>query len=337
MISELGIQDVILMENRDRHYDADVYKLRGVYTMLDSVFNLAQFGLFLSNDEILIHFHLRGTVDSMGRKIMAGDIIELPHQKDEYALDTAMVALKRFYVVTEVTRPSTGYSVTWYPHLLRAKCQPLVDSQEFKEILDAPSGDGNSTLRDIISTYNKSIEINNAIIAQAEFDAPLSGYNTSFYYVIPTLDSGLVDIADASDTTKTVDLDTAMYDASMVLNTPSKDFYIGYMTGGGIPPNGALYTFGDTFPDANVEGQFHLRTDYLPNRLFRWNGHHWIKIEDVTRMTMTPTPANGLPATASRQTQKTSFINNNTTSTIAGNIVQQRQALSKTLKPRADN
>jgi len=74
-IGELGIQDLIFMENRDRHYDSDVYRLRGVYTMMDSVFNLAQFGLFLSNDEILVHFHLRSTVEQLGRKVMAGDVI----------------------------------------------------------------------------------------------------------------------------------------------------------------------------------------------------------------------------------------------------------------------
>lgn len=328
-ISELGIQDLIFMENRDRHYDPDVYCLRGVYTMIDSVFNLAQFGLFLQNDELMIHFHLRGTVDSIGRKLMAGDVIELPHQKDEYALDDAMVALKRFYVISEVTRPSTGYSATWYPHLLRAKCQPLVDSQEFKEILDAPSGDGNKTLRDVMSTYNKSIEINAAIIAQAEADALLSGYNTTSYYVIPTRESGIIDTADASDEINTVDTEIAAYDASIILNAPTRDFYIGYLHGDGIPTNGAYFTSDISFPTAVVIGQFHLRTDYFPNRLFRWNGTHWIKFEDNVRMTMTNT--------ANRQTQKTSFINNTNTATIAGEVIIERQALSKALKPRADN
>jgi hypothetical protein len=38
-----------------------------------------------------------------------------------------------------------------------------------------------------------------------------------------------------------------------------------------------------------------------------------------------------------RQTQKTGFINNNTTSTINGSVVTERQALSKALKPQADN
>ena len=243
-IPELGIQDLLLMENRDRHYDPDVYRLRGVYTMQDTIFNLAQFGLFLNNDEILIHFHLRGTVESLGRKVMAGDVIELPHLKDEYALDepNIMVALKRYYVITEVTRPSTGFSQTWYPHLLRAKCQPMVDSQEFAEIfaLDSGNGDG-STLKDILSTYNQSIAINNAVIAQAESDAPLSGYNTKIYYVIPTRDSGLVDVEDASDMINTVDSETAALDASIILNSPKRNFYVGYLTGDGVPPNGRLH------------------------------------------------------------------------------------------------
>jgi hypothetical protein len=326
------------MENRDRRYDPDVYTLRGSYTMLDSVFNLSQFGLFLQNDEIMIHFHLRGTVESIGRKLMPGDVIELPHQKDEYALSDSMVALKRFYVVSEVTRPSTGYSATWYPHLIRAKCQPLVDSQEYKEILDAASGDGDTTLRDIISTYKTNIEINDAIIAQAEADAPLSGYDTRSFYVIPTRESGIVDVADASDNTTTVDSETAAMDASIILNSPSRDFYIGYLTGDGVPPNGAKFTSGLEFPTPGAVGQFHLRTDYFPNRLFRWNGKHWIKFEDNVRMTMTNKPTDGIAAdkTLTRQTQKLGFINNNNTSTIAGKVVPERQALSKVLKPKAD-
>ena len=337
-IGELGIQDLILMENRDRKYDPDVYTIRGSYTMMDSVFNLAQFGLFLQNDEIMIHFHLRGTVEALGRKLLPGDVIELPHQKDEYALSDSMVALRRFYVISEVTRPSTGYSATWYPHLLRAKCQPLVDSQEYKEILDAASGDGDKTLRDIISTYQTNISINEAIIAQAEADAPLSGYDTRSFYVIPTRESGIVDIADASDTINTVDSDTAAMDASIILNSPNRDFYIGYLTGDGVPPNGASFTSGIEFPTPGAVGQFHLRTDYFPNRLFRWNGKHWTKFEDNVRMTMTNKPKDGIAAdkTLTRQTQKTGFINNNNTATIAGKVVPERQALSKALKPKAD-
>jgi hypothetical protein len=37
-----------------------------------------------------------------------------------------------------------------------------------------------------------------------------------------------------------------------------------------------------------------------------------------------------------RQTLKTSFINNTKTNVIAGETVQERQSLSKALKPKAD-
>ena len=133
-IPELGIQDIIFMENRDRHYDPDVYVMRTIYQMQDLDFNLSQFGIFLNNDNIFLHFHLRNCVDTLTRKIMAGDVLELPHLKDEYALDDATVALKRFYVVQEVTRAASGFSPTWYPHLLRVKCVPLVDTQEYAEL-----------------------------------------------------------------------------------------------------------------------------------------------------------------------------------------------------------
>ena len=338
-IGELGIQDVILMENRDRHYAPDVYVLRGIYQMQDLDFNLSQFGIFLNNDNIFLHFHLRGCVDTLQRKIMAGDVIELPHLKDEYALDDALVALKRFYVVQEVTRAATGFSQTWYPHLLRVKCVPLVDSQEYKEILDADSGAGDgSSLRDIISTYNQSIAVNEAIVAQAELDAPLSGYETRQMYVLPTKTDGTLNLEDSSN----IDVDASNeghhVDASLILKSPDKNYYVGWLTGDGTPPNGAPYGFGITFPSGPVDGQFYLRTDYFPNRLFRWNGTHWMKFEDNVRMTMTNKPKDGkpVPNDQSRQTQRTGFINNANTATIAGEVVQERQALSQVLKPRAD-
>lgn len=331
------------MENRDRHYDPDVYVVRGIYDMQDIDFNLSQFGLFLQNDTIYVMFHLRGHFEALGRKIMAGDVLELPHQKDEYALDDSLAALRRFYVVQDVNRPARGYSQTWYPHLVRAKCVPLVDTQEFKEILDTDSGAGDgSTLRDLISTYNKAIETNNQIIAQAEADAPLSGYNTKHYYVVPTNDgTGLVDAADASNILDDASSDTHLLDASFVLNTPNKNYYVGYLTGDGIPPNGAAYNFGIQFPGNAAKGEFFLRTDYMPNRLFRFDGYRWVLFEEKVRMTLNQfgneDKVSPFENRDVRLTQKTSFINNNNTATIAGEVVPERQALSKILKPKADN
>jgi len=339
-IPELGIQDLIFMENRDRHYDPDVYIIRGIYDMQDIDFNLSQFGMFLQNDTIFINFHLRSHFDALGRKIMPGDVIELPHQKDEYALDDSIVALKRFYVVQDVSRPARGYSPTWYPHLVRAKCQPLVDSQEFAEILNADSGAGDgSTLRDLISIYKRSIEINDQIIAQAELDAPLSGYDTSNLFVPPAVDPGLMNVADVSTTA--VNASSTVDGASTVLNTPDTNV-VGYLSGDGIPPNGIPFGSGISFPSNPTAGQFYLRVDYLPNRLFRFNGTHWIFYEDKVRMTLDnfgqqDVATGPFAGKTVRQTQKSSFINNTNTATIAGVVVQERQALSKALKPRADN
>lgn len=342
-IPELGIQDLVFMENRDRKYDPDIYVIRGIYQMQDLDFNLSQFGLFLQNDTILVHFHLRNCVDTIGRKIMAGDVIELPHLKDEYALDTSLVALKRFYVVQDVIRPTNGFSPTWYPHLIRAKCVPLVDSQEFKEILDADSGAGDgSTLRDLLSNYQGSIDRNNQVIQQAELDAPKSGYEDQHLFVLPTRDSGLVDTSDASNTEADASIENAALDASVVLKSPKKNIYVKYLADDGVPPNGAPYGFGISFPSVPVEGQFYLRTDYLPNRLYRYDGKRWVKFEENVRMTLNnfgeqdvqTAPFVGAEV---RKTQKTGFINNTTTATINGEVVKEKQALSKVLKPRADN
>lgn len=332
------------MENRDRRYDPDVYILRGIYTLQDLDFNLTQFGLFLQNDTLMINFHLKNSVDTLTRKLMSGDVIELPNLKDEYALDNSLVALKRFYVIQDITRPSSGFSQTWYPHLIRAKCIPLVDSQEFKEILDADSGaEDGSTLRDLLSTYKQSIDINNQILAQAELDAPKSGYDTSKLFVLPiNEETGLLDVADASMSDSDASIDNQSLDASIVLNSPGKNLYVSYLEGDGIPPNGSPYSFGISFPVTPVKGEFFLRTDYMPNRLFRYDGRRWIKYEDNVRMTLNNTGFEevALPENQNkpiRTTQKTSFINNNSTSTIAGQTVSEKQALSKILKPRADN
>jgi hypothetical protein len=274
---------------------------------------------------------------------MPGDVLELPHLKDEYALDDSMVALKRFYVITDVSRAATGFSQTWYPHLLRAKCQPLVDSQEFKEILDAPAGDGNKTLRDVLSVYQKSIEINQAIIAQAEEDAPLSGYPTNNMFTIPVNEeTGFVDFIEAGNNEINVDSE-GVFDGSTVLNSPKKNIHVGYLTGDGVPPNGAPYGFGISFPTTPTAGQFHLRTDYFPNRLFRYDGKHWVKYEDNVRMTMdnfgsqNVGPEGNYTGKAVKKTQKGSFVNNTTTATINGVMVAEKQALSKALRPKADN
>lgn len=366
--SPTQIQDLLFLENRDRKYDPDVYQLRGVYSLQDIDFNLSQFGLFLQNDTVFVTFHINDTVEKLGRKIISGDVIELPHLKDEHALNDLNFALKRFYVVEEVNRAAEGFSVTWYPHLYRAKCKPLVDSQEFKQILDGAAGEGsNETLRDIMSTYEKEMQITQAVLDQADADAPKSGYDITKYFHLQQGTDGTaqiisadMDTLDASIQTQATDENGApLFDtngdpiylnpsATSTLQTVERSGYgtlMGNTTewlGDGIPANGAPFTAGISFPVAPLEGQFCLRTDYLPTRLFRFSGTRWIKVEDNVRMTMNNL---GSSDTASgqrfegkdnRQTQKASFVNNTTTAKINGHVVEEKQSLSKALRPKAD-
>ena len=330
VFQETNIQDLLLLENRDRKYDQDIYTIRGVYNVQDIDFNLSQFGLFLANDTLFMTVHINNSVKTLGRKFISGDVIELPHLRDENALGDFTTSMKRYYVVEEVSRASEGYSPTWYPHLYRLKLKQIVDSQEFKDILDKPAEEenpGGDTLRDLMSNYNKQKEINDAVVKQAEADTKQSGYETSHLYTVATKEDGTIDIV-TTDTSE-LDASTANELADRVTQTPKRKGYDGYLVGDGIAPNGEAFGHGISFPTGQVEGDYFLRTDMLPNRLFRYDGRRWVKMEDKVRMTMTNNDT--------RNTQKTSFINNVQTNTIADESVQERQSLSKALRPKTDN
>ena len=119
--------------------------------------------------------------------------------------------------------------------------------------------------------------------------------------------------------------------------------YAGYLTENAIPPNGSPYTFGITYPSSPVIGQFHLRTDFFPNRLFKWDGKYWIKVQDSVRMTednfgyQDTAPGKLNAGKDVELNQKASFVNNNNTATINGVVIQEKQSLSKALRPKADN
>ena len=325
-LNERTIQDLLFLENRDRKYDDDVYVVRGIYNVQDQDFNLSQFGMFLSNDTLFLTVHLNDIVERIGRKPMSGDVIEFPHMKEDYSLDESIpIALKRYYVVEDVNRAAEGFSQTWWPHLLRLKMKSLVDSQEYKDILGSAETTG--SLASYMSTYNREKTINDQVVKQAEEDSPKAGFNYKQYYVAPIDERGNI---------RTDNVNTAARRASQtksvnaVIDTPASSHYGFYLDGDGVAPNGAPAGFGITFPISDVDkGDYFLRTDYLPNRLFRYDGARWVKIEDSVRITTTNND--------SRANYKTSFVNNATESTINGLTTKQRQSLTDALKPKADN
>jgi hypothetical protein len=334
-----NIQDILFLENRDRKYDTDVYVMRGIYQRSDNDFDLSQFGLFLQTGTIVMTFHYNEMIRTLGRKIMAGDVLELFHLKDNDVLGIP-AALKRFYVAGDCSFATEGFSPTWYPHLWRVKLDPLVDSQEYKDILtqiqvtdtSGPMGTvGNTTpLGSIMSTYDKYMQVNETIIEQANIEVPKSGYDVSKIYsfgadkdgntkrINQTADS----VADTSDSRLTSDQGT--------YSPTAKQNPTGYLTGDGIAPNGLDVVAGIVFPQDPKQGDYCLRLDYLPNRLFRWNANKWVKVEDNVRTNTTAGDPNN-------NTLRNSFANNAATLVLQnGDVVPSRQSLSDALRPKAN-
>ena len=324
-LNERTIQDLLFLENRDRKYSPDVYVIRGIYNVQDQDFNLSQFGMFLQNDTIFLTVHMNDIVERLGRKPMSGDVIEFPHMKEDYSLDESIpIALKRYYVIEDVNRAAEGFSQTWWPHLLRLKLKTLVDAQEFRDII----GDATTTgsVASYMSTYNREKTINDQVVAQAELDSPKAGFNYKQYYVAPIDERGNI----RTDNVNSTDRISSDKPINAVIDTPASSHYGFYLDGDGVAPNGNPAGFGITFPTSNVDtGDYFLRTDYLPNRLFRFDGTRWVKMEDSVRITMSNTDT--------RENWKTKFVNASGTTTINGLTVDQRQSLTNALKPKADN
>jgi hypothetical protein len=372
-LNPLNIQDLLLLENRDRVYAQDIYVMRGVYQTQDVDFDLSQFGLFLNNDTLFITFHYNNMIDTFGRKLMNGDVLEIPNLKDYHPLNQDIpVPLPKYYMIQDAAFASEGFSQTWLPHIWRVKATPMTNGQEVKDILKAPvvseniwdddnfyplgsivnQGDvyyravqnvpagtaiTNSTFwtlytpptaSDVFSTRDKDQEINDAILTQADIEVPLSGYDTQKFYIEPLINSTPANPSSLTGDNSQVTVDGTQGGAG---TSPASDGYtVGYLTGDGIPPNGLPVTTGIAFPLNPVSGDYCLRLDYKPNRLFRYDGRRWVKLEDDVRTNLN----NG----ANNKTQRSGFVNNtDTVMTTDRGAIPSRQSLSEILKPRADN
>lgn len=343
-IDIVNIQDLLFLENRDRKYDAEIYKIRGIYNVQNIDFNLSQFGIFIDNDTLFMTIHINDFIKYIGRKPISGDVLELPHLRDEFALNDYDFSLPRYYVIEDVGRASEGFSATWYPHLYRLKLKKVSNNQQFADIFNKPVGEdidkfvgdyvnntvyypgqivringelyqvrtdgiidqkgttlsppdvqawtlyNGPTLESLIGTRQRELTINDAILHQSEVDANQSGYETGHFWTLAV---------DQKTGKPIIELKS---DGTEVLGIPVRSGYHGYLLGDGIPLNGYEFGHGIQFPVNPIKNDFFLRTDFFPNRLFQFDGTRWIKKEDNLRMTMTNVD--------SRQTQKTSFIDN---------------------------
>jgi len=308
---ELTIGDILFLENRARKYAPDIVEMRGAYTVSDTDFDLSQFGIFLTDDTIFMTFHLNDNVDRLGRKLMAGDVLELPHLRDYHPLNEDRAAVNRFYVVEDATPSAEGYGPRWWSHLWRVRAKMMPASTEYQDILDRLAGDGQSleslppgdddccdeTIGGAI-TGGGTTDINNAIEEQAARDVP---YDPLWY--------------DAAHLWVCVDPITQEHELIL------------FKTGDGAPPNGLpLAGSGETFPETLVDGDYYLRTDFVPQPvLYQKRGTKFYKIEVDQRK---------LPWTAANQKLDTFIDNDNITTNDDGTLTPERVALSDAVRAR---
>ena len=289
IINETKIQDLLFLENRDRKYDPDIYDLRGIYNVQDNDFDLTQFGMFLANDQFYMTFHTNDMVELLGRKLLPGDVLELPHLRDDLLLDANKAPISKYYVVADGNRGAEGFSQTWYSHIWRVKLNPLTDAQEFNDILGDAAN--NATLNHDISTYKSEFNVSDAIVASAAQDDPNG---------------------------------TSLLDHLYGFDHP---------TAGGVVIQDNTYNHGETiasgsaFPaDAN-EGEYFIRTDFSPNRMFVRRGSKWNRSYDnVTDKTW-----------VDRTYNASDYITEDAKSMVNDEEFNRKQAISDVILPRPDN
>ena len=296
--SVTSIQDVLFLENRDRRYSNEVFEMRGVYNVNDIDFDMRQFGFFLQNDTIFIEFHLNDSIAQLGRKLMSGDVLELPHLREDALLNNG-VAINKFYVIDDVNRASDGYSPTWFPHILRIKCSPMAAAEEYSDILDKqakdPFGFDSGRLGDLISTLGKEMEINEEIVDTAIASVGGRNFETRHFYVMPGDEL-----------------------------TGQKPWIF---AGDGVPPNGQAAGSGNSFPSSPDEGDYFLRVDYSPKTLFRRVSGAW-RIQEYDYREGEWSAAHSILK---------EHINNRRIATFDdGTEAPEKQGLYQAVKPKAD-
>lgn len=294
------IQDLTLLENRNHKYSDDVFELRGHFNEADKDFDLLQFNLALANGTKFVTFHLNDMIDKIGRKLMAGDVLEMPNLRDDALLDENAKAINQWYVITDASWPSEGFSSTWYPHFWRVRAEPMLDAPEYEDITRRESSD---SLLDLLAGYSYDMQsteetdnaINQAVLDKANIDVPHRNFDVSKLYVVDGTEFG--------------------------------GSYPWIWAGDGIPPNHSTKAdAGSSYPEAPTDGDYFLRTDYEPARLFQYQVDKWRFVEFDYQKSW---------ETAHRILE--TFINNDTTFTDSdGSSVEERQPITKVVKPKAD-
>ncbi len=249
--SFLGIEDPLLLENRDRAYDFDdVPRLNGVFKVSQNDMIYGRFGpQGMNNDVFSIEFHT-GTVETqLGRRFIIGDVLEFPHLKDTSA-DGKLT--HKLYEVARVMRSPTGWDPHYVNHVLALIIRPVRDCQEFIQFMERYDEYGKQLVDQIASGPN-IIRLNDELAQTAAQLTPSGIWDTTQLYFDPKAEAKRPDWTDH-----------------------------------GVPPNGLTAQTGIEFPPYPKDYDYLLRTDMVPNRMFQYYNDHWNLIQIDKHMVWQP-------------------------------------------------
>lgn len=332
------IQDVLFLTNNNRKYNPDVIELRGHHVPQDVNYDLSQFGIFLSSDVIRIQFHFNDMMDALGRKLVPGDVLEFPSMRDIPIFDNA-VGINKYYVVQDALYAAGGYGNKWFPHIWLVRAKQMTASVEFTEIIDQASTGQTA------GGVGQGIGIMPAGMTETS-DAngnPGLGCDPNIKNSLD-LFCQIIKITDeiVAEAEKNAFFDPKFFESANLYIYLNEDGYpiIGsnYFSGDGAPPNlstdnqqnlvpsGPLVGAGVAFPPGMTDGQYYLRIDYYPERLFQKQGNCYKLIE-----------VNVLKVWTAYNRVLDTFIDNNVDTVLSdGTIIPQKQAISQIIKEKVD-
>lgn len=267
VVSLDNIQDWFLLENRDRAYSRAGIMLKAQYDVMDVQTELAKFGINLPQTYTLT-VSFATMVQTLGRPIVIGDVLEIP---GEVQYDSNLRPIRKWLEVTDTAWSTEGYAFNWKPQLFKFYAQPIMPSQEHRDLLGVP-GQVNDTLKDndlaelmSLGQNDQAYRASEAIVQEMKDLVPQTGGDPA------NIQSG-----------RSLIHPRGSYDG--------KDLYVQ----DAIPPNGAAFTSGPDVPKLQPSdaGAYHRQTySHLPahmrpaDRLMRWDGSVWRVVEVNTKLT----------------------------------------------------
>ena len=159
----------------------------------------------------------------------------------------------------------------------------LVTHKEFRDVIGDATTEG--SVASYMSTYNREKSIMIKLLHKAEADAPKAGFNYKQYYVAPIDERGNIRTENVNTEDQRASSDNTV---NATIDTPASSHYGFYLDGDGVAPNGNPCWFWNIISNVWCGSRRLLLEDrFLPNRLFRYDGTRWVKIEDSVRITTT--------------------------------------------------